>query len=460
LVNNFEGIKLEHVIKNLSACERELEIKVSASEFKASLDKAFAEAAPKIDLKGFRKGKAPMHLIKKMFGEQIENDAQVDCGNTHFQKITSENNIHILSAPFFKDIKKTDEGLEFIIGFETMPAIELGDYRAMAIKEPIHRVQEDEIEHQLQHVLMQNGTTKEADEVKGDYFYVNVKYSVEDKENPENNGAVKEETFELFLHDHRLPVELAQAFNGKKVGDVVEFNPEQKPIVSKYEILGIKEIVPMELKEENIKKLSQDRFDNAEDFKQEIGFQIQEMWDAKSREAMEEEVIDKLVEMHDFELPPTFYRDNLVRYTIDFYKNQKVELKEADVMGNIEMFDKYFGDIVSRLVRWTFLSEMISVKEKIEIEENDIDEQVDQFSGQFPGIGKDQLKSIMLKNDEFKATLLRKKLMDLLMDFSTTEEVDFEQFMLEKNAKAERIRQEKFEKIQEEIKAEESTEAK
>ncbi len=444
---------MEHVLKNINACERELELKVSKTELQKFRDDKLKEIAPKVDLKGFRKGKVPVHMVKKMFGEQIEQEAQVDCGNHFFQEITKAQKIAILSNPFFKDIKITDDGAEFVVIFETIPAFELCDYRSLTVKEPTHRVQEDEIELQFKNVLIANGTPKAADEVTSENFKVKVKYAVEDPEHPENNK-VQNEAFELSLSDSRLPQDLVVLFVGKKVDDTVEYNPEGKSFISKYTIEAIEEIVPLEINEANIKTLTEDKFDNAEDFKQEIGFQLQEMWDEKSREAMEENLIDTLIDLHKFEVPNGFYRDNLVKYTINFYKQQKVELTEKDVLNDLPMFDKYFGDVVGKLVKWSFISDMISQKEKLELEESDIDEQVEQFSKQFPGIGAEQLRGILSSNEEFTATVLRKKLMDLLLDFSTTEEVNFEEFMTERTQKREMERIAKFSQIQEELKEE------
>lgn len=444
---------MEHVIKNINACEREIELKVSKDELKKFVDAKFNEIAPKVDLKGFRKGKVPAHLVKKMFGEQIENEAQADCGNHFFQEITKEQKIAILSTPFFKDIKVTDSGAEFIIVFETIPEFELCDYRSLTVQEPTHRVQEDEIELQYKNVLLANGTPRQADEVTGENFKVNVKYAVEDPEHPENNK-VQQESFDLLLSDTRLPKDLADAFVGKKLNDTVEYNPEGKSFISKYTIEAIEEIVALEPTEENIKKLTEDKFDNPEDFKQEIGFQLQEMWDEKSREAMEENLIDTLIDAHEFEIPNGFYRDNLVKYTINFYKQQKVELTEQEVLKDLPMFDKYFGDVVGKLVKWSFISDKISSKEKLELEDSDLDEQVETFSKQFPGIGAEQLRGILASNEEFKSTVLRKKLMDLLLDFCATEEVDFEAFMTERTQKREMERLAKFAQIQDELKEE------
>ncbi|MDD3125424.1 MAG: trigger factor [Candidatus Kapabacteria bacterium] len=444
---------MEYVIKNINACERELTLNATTAEFEKFVDAKFKEVSPKVDMKGFRKGKVPAHLVKKMFGAQIDQEAQTDCGNYFFREVTKEKQISILSAPFFKSIDKKDTGIEFVIAFETVPDFELCDYRTMTVKEPVHRVQEDEIEEQLKNILLANGTFSEASTITGENFKLKVKYSVEDPEHPENNR-VQKESFDLLLSDSRLPHDLVEAFKDKKVGDIVDFNPENKELVSRYTIEKIEEIHALETTEENIKKLSENKFDNIADFKQELGFQLQEMWDEKAREIMEEEIIDDLIAKHTFEVPNGYYRDNLVKYTMNFYKQQKVELKEKDVLNDLPMFEKYFGDIVMKLAKWSFISDKISMKEKLEIEESDYDDQITKFADQFPGIAPEQLKTILSSNDEFKATMVRKKLMDLLLDFATTEEVDFDEFVKARNQKKELERIAKYNAIQQELKEE------
>jgi len=428
---------LEYELKNINACERELEISVSPEEAKDFFNKAYNKTAPRVDIKGFRKGKVPRNMIMKLYGPQIEAEANLDATNHFLQQITKENQIRILSQPSLEDVIKEDNKTTFKVRFEANPDFELGDYRSLTIEEPIHRVNDEEINEQLDRILESNGPKEPAQEIENLNSIVKVEFELKPAENSDTAPEPPAD-FELDLKDDRYPK------------DLLEY-PHPNGALSIYRIKEIQKIVPLVADSDTIKTLSQDKFDNVDDFKQEIGFQLQEKWDEKAREAMETNLIDKLVEMHSFETPTNFYKESLVKYSIDFYKQQKVKLTEADVMEEFPMFEKYFGETVNKGIRWNFISDKIIQKEKIEIEDTDIDDHIENISKMFPGVPIDNLNHIIRSNDEFKSHILNKKLMDLLLDFSTTEEIEFDEYMQKQYQKNEMERIEKLNQVNEEI---------
>ena len=440
---------MEYGIKKINACERELEVTVSEDEARNFFNAAYNKVAPRVDIKGFRKGKVPRNMIMKFYGQQIESEADLDTANHYLQQITKENNIKILSQPALEDVVKENGKTTFKLRFEANPEFELGDYRSIAIEEPIHRVSDDEVNEHLDKILEMNGTKEDVDTVETLASEVKVEYTLKPAEGDEASQE-KPTKFDLNLKDERYPSELLEKFIDKKAGDEIEYT-HPNGAVSIYKIISIQKIVPLTAHEDAIKMLSQNKFDNVDDFKQELGFQIQEKWDEKAREIIEENIIESLVNMHEFEVPSQFYKDNLIKYSIDFYKQQKVKLTEKDIVEELPMFDKYFGDTVKKGIQWNFISEKIIEKEKIEIEESDIEEHIENISKMFPGVPLDNLSHLIKTNDEFKSHILIKKLMDLLLDFCTTNEIDFDEYMQKQHQKNEMERLEKFNQVQAEI---------
>jgi len=69
------------------------------------------------------------------------------------------------------------------------------------------------------------------------------------------------------------------------------------------EITHIQKLVPREFNNEFVEKYTGGKFTTTEEMREEIGFKIQENWDQKSRQAMEDQLVDKIVDMHDIEVP-------------------------------------------------------------------------------------------------------------------------------------------------------------
>lgn len=455
LITSFED-KLEHTIKAISSCVKEIHINVEKQEFQPFYSKAYSEAAPKIEIKGFRKGKVPPKMITQLFGSQIQQDAELNCANEFFNQITKNNKILVLSRPSITDVKKENDLYTFVINFETMPEFELGDYKSLTVKEPIYKVKDEDIEHELLHISYNNGKEQPADTVKGDNYYVTLQYlgnenapAQELTDEEDKNPSIQK----VFLHDHHLPKDFAAAFLNTKVGDNVKYKEaESLPEIS-YLVKEISEMIPFEFTEENIKLITKDKFDNIEDFKQEIGFKIQEVYDNKSREMMEEAIIEQLVDMHDIEIPQEFYQTSLHKYTVEFYKeNSKLDVTDEMFAKNYDFFAKSFKEPVTKIAKWSFISEKIANKEKIEVEEQDIDEFIDLFVSQNPNFDNPQIRQMLKTNDKVKEDVYRKKIIDLLMDFSTTEAIDYNEYL-------EELRTKQIAKVDSTITKEEITEA-
>ena len=90
---------MEVTIKNNNDCEQEMHITMSQEELAPHFEKAYREAAPALEIKGFRKGKVPMHMIKKMFGASIEYQAVEDISNDIFRKEIEARNINPIGTP-------------------------------------------------------------------------------------------------------------------------------------------------------------------------------------------------------------------------------------------------------------------------------------------------------------------------------------------------------------------------
>ncbi|MDP2365495.1 MAG: trigger factor family protein, partial [Ignavibacteria bacterium] len=216
---------MEKKITQLEGCEKKIEITLSKSEIQPFIEKAYAEAAPKVDLKGFRKGKVPRHVVKQFFGKQLEFDAKQDASNDYFQKIVKEENIKIVSQPGLTDIKEDENGATFTVVFESFPEFELGEYRGLNIDEPIHRATDEEIEHEILHLSINAGEINEAEEVKNDMYIVKYNYrKIDDATNLPLIGE-SENDAQLFLHNHDIYPALRDRFMNLKVGDSFNYLP-------------------------------------------------------------------------------------------------------------------------------------------------------------------------------------------------------------------------------------------
>ncbi len=418
---------MEKKITQLEGCEKQIEITLTKSEIQPFIEKAYAEAAPKVDLKGFRKGKVPRHVVKQFFGKQLEFDAKQDASNDYFQKIVKEENIRIVSQPGLTDMKEDENGATFTVVFESFPEFELGEYRGLNIDEPIHRVTDEEIEHELLHLSINAGEINEAEEVKNDMFIVKYNYrKVDDATNLPLIGETEKDA-QLFLHNHDIYPALRDRFINLKVGDSFNYLPapnDKFPVneMVMVTITEIKEVVPKELNDEFAKEYSGGKFESIDDLKTEITFQLQEQWDTRTREAMESQILDKLVGMHEFVSPPSLVNSVALEMAEDMVKRYAQYAKGLTLKP-----EQFFHEMVPQAqqrVKWEIIKSKIIEKEDIKLEDYDIDQFVETEAGKY-GIEKEAVRIAFERNEQISDGLLNKKVLDLILDFAITSETEF-----------------------------------
>lgn len=430
---------MEHSINEISAVKRSIKITISGDEFKPFYSSKFKEVSSTAEIKGFRKGKVPTNIIKKFFNDKITADAQLDAVNHFFQEIIKNNNFKMVDGPHLVDIIEKDGGYEFELQYDTIPELPLADYKSITITEPIYRVKEEDIDNALEEMKVTYGTREEKEEITSDNFFVKIHFlGDENRETPEYDNDVDNPAIqEIFLKAKELPATFAPAFLNKKVGDIVNYKEAENLPELRYEIKGIQEQIPAEFTDEVIKKITNDKHDNIDDLREEISFQIQENYDEKSRELMEEQIIEAVVEQNsDYPYPDSIYPKHLFEYVKAFYKNnQKMEITEEIFNKNYDFFNTTFKKQVEFAIRWNILSDRIIELEKIEVEESDVDEFINEAIRVSPNLNNPQIISMIKSDDRIKSQIINKKLIELLLDFTTTESKDFIEYMDMRRAK-------------------------
>lgn len=419
-----------NTLNNISDCRRELVISISQDEFSKFYQESISNLQKKIKMPGFRPGKVPVSVIKSQYGGSIQMEAEEKAANSHLKKYIESSNINLVGQPALVDIAVAEDKTHtYKIEFDVIPDFELGDYKSISIDEPTHRITDEDIEKEILRVSKSMGTKETLTEIKDfdtqiiiDSYRINSDTEeVIPEVGPEKNISIDLSQVELK--------DLKNLFIGAKVGDELIYNPDKdKKINSFSEKIVVKEIfkmLPLEIDDEFAKKASQGKFDNIEDFKQEVGFGMQKFWDDKTRRELEIQISDKLIEMHEgFSIPQAL---------LDVAKEQiEANLKKQHADLNNPHVKRYIDSQSDKLVRLELVRDKIIEKEKIEIEDYDIESFADKY---FAGIGqnsdtisRETLSSYIRGDERTMQALLQNKLMDLLLDFTTTQEVTFDNY--------------------------------
>lgn len=417
---------MEKELKKIDECTRELTITLTTDELQPHYEKAYKAMQPKVNLEGFRKGRVPISMIKKMYGKGIEADADQDLINDLFRNYTQEENIQVLGTPTLKNLDKDDKGIKYIIEFETLPTITLKDYKGVAIDEPVHTVTDQEVQDELEYILAQNGELEEAEQVTDESFVVKLEMAeiLEGGELSESNET------DVYLADKNILPELKENIINTKVGDSFDYtptaedaNPNIKDKNFKVTITKIQKLTPAVLDDEFVERVTGGRITKAEELQDEVNFNLQDEWDRKSRELVENQIVSTLVDSNEIPAPEQLVNQVLTQMIQDVkqrYEKSPEQLNMTDDELNAQLRPN-----AERSVKWELVRNQIIENESIELEDYDIDPIVEKEAKRY-GQDPEQMKKILVQNPNFLTKILSKKVIDFVLDFAIINEVDFE----------------------------------
>jgi trigger factor len=417
---------LEKIIKDIQGCEQEIEITLTKDDLQPHYEKAYKKALPLIKMQGFRPGKVPMNLVKKVYGREIEAEAEEEIINNIFTKIVEEDGLNPLNQPHLHDLKKENGELKFTVHFEVVPNFQIAEYKGLVVDEPVHSVSDEEIEMQINKICADHATFDIATSVD-DYEHV-VGIKLRELDDETGLPIIGKEVIEnhIYLGDEKILKELKDSLLNLKGGDVFDMvlnNPQtQIPIKFQIEVNEIQKVIPAEFSNELVENITDGKFLSTEDFREDLGFKLQERWDQMSRNQLEENLITKIMEAQpEFSLPPSF-KDRLIKSIYeDIKKRYKLKTdKETEIYLSYDEAVK----MADRFGRWEIVRNKIIEIEDIKIEDHDLEEEISKFAEQYK-LEPEYVKEYLLKDNNFINSKLVKKVMDFLLDFAVTNEVAF-----------------------------------
>lgn len=426
---------MEVKVNEISASENEVEVTMSYEEIKPDIDSEVKKQTKKIQVPGFRKGKVPLSIIKKMYGDALEYEASEKVANNHFWKIVKDKNLQPIGQPVLSDIKFTPgEDFHFKVHYEIIPQLEVNGYKDMELDIPDFQVKEDEIEHEIMHVRKSNATQVEEDKVGDDNNYV-IKLNLQRlNEKGEPYEGSKPETFDVDLANENVQKDIVEKSKGKKVGDTFEFTFEdernvknakgeeetlKEKFIYKAEITNIKKYILPELDEEFVKKITNSKVDSQNEFREKIKNDIQKYYDQRTEEITRDKLIQDIVKTNDF-TPPASLVNNFLS---DLIEREEQEVKKQGYRKyNREEAAKRLRSYAEYEVKWYLIKNEIEKKENINVTDDDLQELVKK-DAEKTGLPEDKLLNYY-KSSNFAERLRDQKLLEFLKENNKINKVD------------------------------------
>ena len=386
---------MDVVIENVSELTRKLSITLPEKDVSKELDKAYNKLKREVNLKGFRRGKVPTSVLKKNFRAQVEAEISEQLVQATYFDAVEQENIDPVVHPDIKEHTFNEDGsFVYVAEVEVKPVFDLKEYKGLEVEKPVTEVTDEEVDAKIEQLRREHSALKNAD---GDNVIQKDDVAVVDFQGFHNGNAMKEvhnENYSVDIGSGSLGDEFEEKLIGLKKGDKtlyeVDFpadypNPVMagKKVEFKVDIQGVKERIKPEIDDEFAKDVNAD-YENIDDLRSNIRKQLLEEKEAAQEGDLDDRIVHKLLESHNFEIP-----ERLVLYEIEeMIKQTETNLERSghtlESAGlNREDLAARSREAAEKRVRGDFLLKKIAETEEIKIEDEDIERGYQRIAGQY-----------------------------------------------------------------------------
>jgi trigger factor len=374
--------------------KRSYAITVSAAELEAKVNEKLAEAQPDIEMKGFRKGKVPMALLKKQFGQRVMGEAMQEsidgAMSDHFESSGDRPAMQPDVKMTNEDWKEGDD-VEVSMSYEALPEIPELDFSGITLEKLVVKADDAAVDEALANLAetaqdfkarKKGSKAKDGDQVVLDFV---------GKVDGEAFDGGAAEDYPLVLGSNSFIPGFEEQLVGVKAGEekaiTVTFpenyqaeNLAGKEAVFDCTIKEVKQAVAAEIDDELAKKFG------AEDLaalKGQISERLEAEYAGAARAVMKRALLDKLDEMVSFDLPPSLVDAEAGQIAHQLWHEENPEVEGHD-HPEIEPTDEH-TKLAERRVRLGLLLAEIGQKAEVEVSDAEMTQAIMNQARQYPG---------------------------------------------------------------------------
>jgi trigger factor len=424
-------------IEHLDNHSARLTVEVPPERVEKAMQAAARRIANQVNIPGFRKGKAPYKIILQRFGpEAVLNEAVEDLGNDVYREALDESKLEPYAPGSLENIE-TDPTMRLIFVVPKRPEVELGSYRDIRAPYEAPEVTDEEVKKALDSLLERRAVVEAVDRAAkvGDVVKVKVFATIthpesEDEHAEEDHAHSHTDTWmdeeiESVLTDDDEKEELMPGFSqnlvGTKAGDEREFtlsfdkDHKEKNLAAhtfdfKVTVNEVKSRTLPALNDEFAKLASDDKFETLLDLRMDIRKQLQENATREAESTYGDQALDKIVEQATIKYPDEMvheYTDEILN-TLDRNLRQRGlsidDYKKIENKTDEQLHEDYRDTAIKRLQRSLVLGEIVN-KEKLQVTDADVTEQIDKMSAQF-GEQAPIFRSMLMQGENLRGITL------------------------------------------------------
>ena len=428
--------------------KRGYKIVVPATDLDAKVNEKLVEAQPEVEMKGFRKGKVPMALLKKQFGQRLMGEAMQEAVDGAMSKHFEDSGDRPAMQP---DVKMTNEDwkegddVEIEMSYEALPEIPEVDLKKVKLEKLVVKAGDKDIEDALGNLAetaqdfkdrKKGSKAKDGDQVVIDFL---------GKVDGEAFDGGAAEDYPLALGSGSFIPGFEEQLVGAKAGDDVEVkvsfpaeygaeNLAGKDAVFECKVKEVKEPVAAEINDELAKKFGAD---DLAALKVQISERLEAEFSGAARAVMKRSLLDELDKLVSFDLPPSLLDAEAKQIAHQLWHEENPDVQGHD-HPEVEPTDEH-TKLAGRRVRLGLLLAELGQKAEIEVSDAEMTQAVMNQARQYPGQEKQFFEFVQQNpqmRQQIQAPLFEDKVIDYVFELAKVSEKEVSKDDLQKAVEA------------------------
>jgi len=398
----------------------EIEVTIPAADIKKKVDDKLQEYRKKVDIKGFRKGKAPLAQVRNVVGKAVEQEVLDTLVSESYVSAITENNLTPIDQGEIQKLEfEPGQDLVFVALIPVEPEIEISQYKGIEVEEPEAELDESRIDETLERIRrdFSSWTPVEEAAVEGNQLVVDLQENdslglpIKDSRYTNLQIVLGEKTYGEDFDNQMIGVK-AEENRNVTISDPNEQNEEGSP-KTEYFTVEVKEVKQLDLLplDDELAKEVPPGYETLDELKEKIRHDLGDMLEQDRARQLNDRLIEKVTELNAVEVPQQMIDlqlENLVERTRQGSENPVDE----------NVIKEQYADQMKSSAHWYLLKKAIIRAEELSVSDEDLEMELGRLAEQ-RGTTTEVLRPQLMSDenrDEFRGQALDNKVMTLLRE--------------------------------------------
>jgi trigger factor len=430
---------MKFTVEDASSVKKVLHIEIPQDEVANEIESAFKELNKTAKVKGFRPGKVPRSVLERLYKKDVYEDVTTQLIKSSFADAVTQSGLNPLRHPDIDPPALTaDSAYLYSATIEINPEIPDIDFKGLTLKKTLYKPSDDELSAQLKMLQKNLSERKPVEPVRacqdGDFVILDYEGFKDGTPHPDLQ---KTENMTLKIGTAKISKDFDAQIIGMMPGDHKDFSIQFPDDYPNADLAGLEaafhvhlheireEILP-EINDEFAKRLGP--FHTIEDVKTAITGNLQQGYNKRTEQEINEQIFSALIEKAPFEAPDTLIDWELagiIREVERSFEHQQVKMETLGMTH--ESLATTYRDTAEKQVRRHLILGKIISQEKLTLADTDLTQALQDMASSY-GRPVDEIRSYYDQHPDdlafFKHTLLEKQAIKLIIDNSKVEEIE------------------------------------